>query len=446
MALAAFYLRISTLTAESLWWDEVITLNQSRSSLSDLIRMVAADNYPPLHNILVQVSLRLLGETEFALRLPSAILGSLTVLLVYWVGALLGSRWGGLIAAILLTVAGFHIWYSQEARTYALMACAATAYAGTLLWVAANPSWPRTIANVLAASALLYSHPYGMFLFASLGGAMFLLILLRRSEWAIGPVRFVVIQAIAGLAFLPWAFVLLARTKAMDATVGWIPEVTALRVLYYLMQLMTGPAMLLAAFAGAVMLLVLKPRSTTPIILLGAWALGPLVIGVVLSLVTQPLLVQRYLIGSLPALLLVIGIATMKLTGIARYAAIAFVAFAGLSSYVAFWPPARADFRGIAHELEARMTPDDCLVIWSWAWIGLDYYLEAPPCLLVRQGPEPSEELYANLDFTGHAPGSIFVVLTNDEVTDNPHLAALGERIALTEFGDSRLMEIKPKS
>jgi uncharacterized membrane protein len=436
-------LRISTITAESLWWDEVITLQQSRGSIADLIRMVAADNYPPLHNILVQLSIRVLGESEFALRLPSAILGALTVLLVYWVGVLLNSRWGGVIAASLLAVAGFHIWYSQEARAYALMAFAATAYAGCILWVAQKPGWPRMMANVLAGTALLYSHPYGMFLFASLAGAMVLL-LMRRGDWAIGPVRFALLQAIAALAFVPWAFVLLARTGAIDATVGWIPEVTALRVLYYLMQVTTGPAMLLAVFVCALVLLVIRPRSTTQIVLLGAWALGPLAIGVVLSLATQPLLVQRYLIGSLPALLLIVGIAAMKLEGVVRTAMIAVVALAGITSYVAFWPPARTDFRGIAHQLQARMTPDDCLVIWSWAWIGLDYYYDAPPCLLVRQGPEPSDALYADLDFAGHTPGSIFVVLTNDENTDNPHLSALGERIGLTEFGDSRLMEIKP--
>ena len=440
VTLAAFYLRISTITADSLWWDEVITLQQSRGSFADLIRMVAADNYPPLHNILVQLSIRLLGETEFALRLPSAILGSLTVLLVYWVGTLFGSRWGGLIAATLLAVAGFHIWYSQEGRAYALLCFAATAYAGCVLWLLGRMTWPRAVLCVLAGAALLYSHPYGAFTFASIAAAIGLLLIVRRGPW----LRFALVQAVAAASFIPWALILLARTKAIDATVGWIPEVSALRVLYYLMQLVTGPAMLLAVFICLVTLLVLKPRSATEIVLLGVWALGPLAIGVVLSMVTQPLLVQRYLIGSLPALLLIVGIATMKLSGPVRTAMIAVVALAGITSYIAFWPPARTDFRGIAKELEAKMTPDDCLVVWSWAWIGLDYYFDAPPCLLVREGPEPSDALYANLDFGTHRPGSIFVVLTNDENTDNPHFTALGERVGLTEFGASRLMEIRP--
>jgi hypothetical protein len=203
--------------------------------------------------------------------------------------------------------------------------------------------------------------------------------------------------------------------------------------------------MLLMVIICAVVLAVLKPRSPKEIVLLGAWAFGPLVTGVVLSLLTQPLLVQRYLIGSLPALLLIVGIATMKLSGVVRTAMIAVVALAGITSYIAFWPPARTDFRAIAQQLRQQMTADDCLVVWSWAWIGLDYYFDAPPCLLVREGPEPSDALYANLDFGTHKPGSIFVVLTNDETTDNPHLAALGERVALTEFGASRLMEIAPK-
>jgi mannosyltransferase len=436
--IAAFWLRLGTITAESLWWDEVVTLQQTRGSFGDLIALTAADNYPPLHNILVQLSLRLFGETEFGLRLPSAILGALTVPLCYWTGAQLGSRTGGMIAAVLLTVAGFHIWYSQEARAYALLAFAATAYAGSVLWVAREQRWPAAIAGVLSGAALLYSHPYGAFTFAAIAAVMFVLLWLRRQEWALGPLRFALLQVVAGLTFVPWALVLLNRARAIEAAGFWIPEITAFRTFYYLLQLLTGPVMIMAVISGCVFLL-LRPRSVTQIAFLGVWAFGPLAAGIVLSLLTQPLLVQRYLIGSLPALLLIAGIGFSKLTGHFRTVGFAVLALAAVTTYIGFWPPARTDFRAIAPVLQGKMEADDCLVMWKPAVDGIAHYLGAKPgCLVTTEGG------YADIDLAERTPRHIFVILTPDEATENEHIAALGERLSITEFGEARLLEIRP--
>jgi mannosyltransferase len=62
-----------------------------------------------------------IGDSEFMLRLPSMIFGVLTVLAIYGLAARLFGRLTGLIAAALLSVHGFHIAFSQMARSYSLL-------------------------------------------------------------------------------------------------------------------------------------------------------------------------------------------------------------------------------------------------------------------------------------------------------------------------------------
>jgi hypothetical protein len=68
---------------------------------------------------LIVLSQGLLGESEFALRLPSFILGVASIYLVYLLGRQLFSPSVGLLAAAILTFFPWHIWHSQYARYYA---------------------------------------------------------------------------------------------------------------------------------------------------------------------------------------------------------------------------------------------------------------------------------------------------------------------------------------
>lgn len=68
---------------------------------------------------LIALSQALLGESEFALRLPSFIFGVASIYLVYVLGRQLFSPSVGLLAAAILTFFPWHIWHSQYARYYA---------------------------------------------------------------------------------------------------------------------------------------------------------------------------------------------------------------------------------------------------------------------------------------------------------------------------------------
>src|SRR4029077_9241470 len=62
------------------------------------------------------------GTGEFGLRSLSALAGVATVPVAYLLGLELRGRRAGLMAAALVAVNPMLLWYSQEARAYALLA------------------------------------------------------------------------------------------------------------------------------------------------------------------------------------------------------------------------------------------------------------------------------------------------------------------------------------
>jgi uncharacterized membrane protein len=84
----------------------------------DIVRL--ADGYPPLFGLLVHVLLRAGLASDWWLRAPSALAGTLAVPLTYAIGRRVAGRAPALAAAALLAVNPMAIWYSQECGAYAL--------------------------------------------------------------------------------------------------------------------------------------------------------------------------------------------------------------------------------------------------------------------------------------------------------------------------------------
>jgi len=149
-------LRFHDLGGDSLDADEAASWIQAKDGLLDLIRRTAHDNYPPLHNLALYAVMKLVGDSEWSLRLPSVIFGVANIGAVYWLATLTVGRTAGLIGAALLAISPFHFFYSQEARPYSLLAVAATVYAGTCFHYLRAPSVQRGAWVALAGLLLVY--------------------------------------------------------------------------------------------------------------------------------------------------------------------------------------------------------------------------------------------------------------------------------------------------
>ncbi|MBA3867037.1 MAG: glycosyltransferase family 39 protein [Solirubrobacterales bacterium] len=123
-------LRFATLGVQSYHHDEVVTASRIlRGSFGHAMDAVGfSESAPPLYYALAWIWTQFTGTGEFGLRSVSALAGVATVPVAYLLAAELRGRRVGLMAAALVAVNPMLLWYSQEARAYALLAllCAAS--------------------------------------------------------------------------------------------------------------------------------------------------------------------------------------------------------------------------------------------------------------------------------------------------------------------------------
>ncbi len=166
-----FVLRLVNLN-QSLWLDETVQAITSKGPFLNLFTELRGDFHPPLYHFLMWAWAHLFGNGEIMMRLPSVFLGTATIYVVYLIAQKLltkKSKWP-LIAALFLATAPFHIYYSQEARTYALTTFLA---ALSTYWfikmidkkVSKKQRQKSSLFYILSTVLLLYADYYGLLLF-----------------------------------------------------------------------------------------------------------------------------------------------------------------------------------------------------------------------------------------------------------------------------------------
>ena len=209
-------LRLATLGSQSFWFDEAQLAHEASLSFGGLWHTIGAqETSPPLYFVIAWVWGQVLGNGEVALRSLSALLGIATIPLAAAAARELVGRSAGLLAALLVACSPFLIWYSQEAREYALLiACSAAS-----LWGFAR-AWERQAASrelwlwAVSSALALLSHFLAGFLIAP--------------EAALLLWRFRGSRAVLGAAALPVAVELALLPLAISDTnhpLGWLKAI-----------------------------------------------------------------------------------------------------------------------------------------------------------------------------------------------------------------------------
>ncbi|MDQ1627328.1 MAG: mannosyltransferase [Actinomycetota bacterium] len=144
----------------SVWIDEAISIRQASQPYGAMLSQLAAnDVHPPLYHSLLWAVVHLSGsDGEAVVRLPSMVVGTLLVPVFFVVARDLWDRRTGLVAAVVVAVAPVAVWYSQEARMYALWMLLAT----LLIWLQAklwrgDRGWRLWAGLALAGAASLWT-------------------------------------------------------------------------------------------------------------------------------------------------------------------------------------------------------------------------------------------------------------------------------------------------
>ncbi len=207
---AAFWLRVQNLTYHSIWFDEAVSIRWAQSSVArilDVSMHLVEDRLPPLYYLLLKGWVSLAGLTEFSVRFPSAVLGTLLIAAVYAIGRRLFDARTGLLAAALVAVNPFLVWYSQETRMYALAALlgALTVLAFHCAVTDGGARWWAAMG--IFAAAGLYTHLYTGFLLPALALWLALNPSALKKYWlAFGGTMAAVSAAFVPLALATWRF------------------------------------------------------------------------------------------------------------------------------------------------------------------------------------------------------------------------------------------------
>jgi 4-amino-4-deoxy-L-arabinose transferase-like glycosyltransferase len=201
-------LRIYGLGYQSLWTDELASWEFSRwDSLNQVINeVIAEDTYPPGYYILLHFIQKYLGQSEFILRLPSAICGVICIVAIYFLGIRLYSYKEGIIAAALMAVLWCPIYYSQEARSYIFLVLFSSLSMYFWLRIVEHleekrkPSKKDSLCYIAVASLCCYTHYFGGYLIALQGMGALLLFLRKRHAWG----YIALIYSIIVVLFIPW--------------------------------------------------------------------------------------------------------------------------------------------------------------------------------------------------------------------------------------------------
>jgi 4-amino-4-deoxy-L-arabinose transferase-like glycosyltransferase len=308
--LLSFALRVYRLGYHSLRGDEGSTYIFGTETLTELIKFLrVAEFHPPLYYTLMHGWIAWAGSTEFALRFASVVTGVLLVASVAALGRLLLDDRLGAIAAFLIAVNPYQVFYAQDARAYPLVTLLGVSATISLCYALKGERWRDWIIYGLLVLGAMYTH-YSAALIVVFQGIFVAWDSLRQRRF---PGQYAVIGIAAGLLFLPW-FVsiqqLLTDYRGYGESVNivdalWRPLTAFAGGQFLESEIAWGNAVFFLPFLcfGLVGLWV-KHRPAALLMLL--YLLVPLV-GVYIASQFKPVFDERYLIIASPAFYLLIS-------------------------------------------------------------------------------------------------------------------------------------------
>ena len=222
----AFALRIWKLDQQSLWVDELNTMNEASPVLpwSEFISLLLqVDPHPPFYFIMMRFLFSVFGYTEFVARFFSVLCGTLSVWLMFLLGREIRDRELGLFAALLTAVNYFNLYYSQEARNYVLVFTLTALSFLFLIKLFKKRSWLLTSAYSAATAAMICTHYFCLFVFAAQLVLMVVVFFIRKSERWPYLSHFMAACLMIGMGCLPCKPFFLAATQQKSFWIVHIP-------------------------------------------------------------------------------------------------------------------------------------------------------------------------------------------------------------------------------
>ncbi len=369
--LLGFALRMYGLAQESLWLDEMVTAKRVHDTIGDLLVGWDSETQGPVYYVWVKFWGLIFGTGEISVRFWSAIWGTLTIPLVYTLGRQLFTSTGAILAALFFAVHPFAIYYSQEARPYALFLFLCVASFVLLLSLMRQHRWPLAWGYILSTTLAYYTHVFAVFLIFS---EVLIYLVFRREREFRGSGRY---PKPFYLTFLFLCLLCIPETAqnsaAMFSKMGgetmasWIPLPTV-RDLFeapvkYFMNQYVGAAAIMLVSVLAALRFYSEPRLRLGFIFLFILGISFWLLPWIVSLTVTPVFVLRYTIPGLLIVIFLMATASASLQALPRQLFV--VALLSLTVYPLWNYYTKVDkdpWRQAGEYLSARMTATDIII------------------------------------------------------------------------------------
>lgn len=337
--------RLIGIGSECYWYDESFTALIADLPLQNALAAIAGDVHPPLFYAIEWLVARAMGTGPAAMRLPSAVFGLLAVYQTYLLCIAIGKKRAAVLAAAIVGIMPSMLYYSQEARSYALLTWLVL-FAMTAI---ANRRWLRVMLSLVL---LMYTHNLAFLYVVTLG------------LWAIsrGGKQFLKYIPLSG-AYAPWLIVA-ARQAASVGSGFWIIRHGAGQLFYqmaYTTLFVRLPEWLqmhavIAVVAVSVIALWINRRDHRlwPVMAVAAF---PPVIMFVVSALWRPVILERALLPSGACLMILWSCAIPKMSKRSKIQLASIAAPILVFSLAGFFIINRDDFALIADEIANRVEP-----------------------------------------------------------------------------------------
>ena len=306
-------LSIFVFSKSSLRLDEAQSLFQVSRDIGGTLYVVAQDVHVPGYHLLLQAWTFIFGDDITAARLLSLGFFLATIPMVYVLGKLVFSHNVGLYAALLVTISPFMQWYGSEARMYSMLAFITVLHYYFFIKLYEEGRARQWIGYTIVAILGLYTHYF--FGFVLLTEVLFYV--LSRKSFPKGSFKKFIVSAVVALAaFAPW----LLYVRQLGTASNTQPSLTSPSsgdVFNTYAQFLFGfqvdalntiivslwPVVVLLAFFA----LQKNQKITKPAVFLFVAAVIPIIAAFIASVIVRPFYLSRYLIVSLPPLVILMA-------------------------------------------------------------------------------------------------------------------------------------------
>jgi len=218
---------------QSLWFDELVSAAQSRMDLPNLVLSLENDFQAPLYYFLLHYWVKIFGISEIALRSMSFVLGLLTIPMIYLVGKELINPFTGLMSALLLSLSSFHIYFSQETRSYCLIGFLTLISFHFFIMIVKRGNKKQYIVGFIITNVfLLYTHSIAIFILLTQNIIWFIIKLFKKKQ--IGYLQWTLYQILSLLLFTPWLLIEINQLKEFQGMMIFsVPNIYGLLNTFY---------------------------------------------------------------------------------------------------------------------------------------------------------------------------------------------------------------------